>query len=90
MLFLSLVYKGNGGTNNKFYTVTELAKELGVSRPTVYSWLQAGRFSNSFEVGEGDGAITLIPLSDVEIVRKEEADKLLKKLNRLGFQAVPA
>lgn len=73
---------------DKYYTITELATEFGVSRQTVYNWIGAGRFPNKFEVGTND--TTLIPTSDVEAVRKEEAEKLLERLNRLGFQTVPA
>ena len=76
--------------DEKLYTVTELAKTLDKSRQTIYKWIDDNRFPNLFEVGEGDGSITLVPASDVEIVREEEAAKLVKKLNRLGFQAIPA
>lgn len=75
---------------DKLYTITELAQTLDVSRQTIYNWMKSGRFPNSFEVGEGDGAIVLVPASDVETVRKEEAEKLIEKLGRLGFQAVSA
>lgn len=74
----------------KLYTVAELAKLFGKSRQAIHNWLEAGRFPNSFEVGEGGGKMVLIPASDVEIVRNEEAAKLLEELDRLGFQAVPA
>lgn len=75
---------------DKLHTVVELARMFEVSRQTIHNWLDAGRFPNSFEVGEGGGRITLIPASDVEAVKKEEADKLVERLDRLGFQAVPA
>lgn len=74
----------------KLYTVNELAKLFDVSRQTVHNWMRDGRFPNKFEVGEGGGKMLLIPASDVEAVRKEEADKLIADLDRLGFQAVPA
>lgn len=73
---------------DKLYTVPELAKELDVSRQTAYNWLVAGRFPNHLTVGNGD--MVLVPASDVETVRKEEAAKLIEKLDRLGFQAEPA
>lgn len=72
------------------YTVTQLAEVFDVSRTAIHKWIDLGRFPDSFEVGEGGGKMVLIPASNVEAVRKEEADKLLKKLDRLGFQAVPA
>lgn len=75
---------------DKFYTVSELAKELGVSRQTVHNWIKAERFPNSFTVGGAGSEIVLIPAFDVEPARKEEAEKLLEKLNRLGFQTDPA
>lgn len=73
---------------DRFYTITELSNEFGVSRQTVYNWIEAGRFPNKFEVGTDD--TTLIPASDVEVVRIEEADKLVARLTRLGFQVDPA
>lgn len=74
---------------DEFSTVTQLAEVFGVSRQTIYNWIEDGRFPNSFKAGGGD-AITLIPAADVAAVRKEEADKLVQQLNRLGFQAIPA
>ena len=74
----------------RLYTVAEAAETLLVSRQTIYNRIEAGRFPNSFSVGEGEGTITLIPASDVDAERKEEADKLIDKLGRLGFQSVPA
>lgn len=74
--------------NDKLYTVPELAKALDVSRQTAYNWLLAGRFPNHITVGSGD--MVLVPASDVDAVRKEEADKLIEKLDRLGFQTVSA
>lgn len=72
---------------DKLYTVTEAAEKLKVSRQTINTWVKAGRFPNSFEVGTDDK--TLIPASDIEAVRKEEADKLIERLDALGFQAIP-
>ncbi len=76
--------------NDKLYTVSQLADMFGVSRQSIYNWIEAGKFPNKFEVGEGGGTITLVPASDVEVVRKELAAKLVKKLDRLGFQTTPA
>jgi predicted DNA-binding transcriptional regulator AlpA len=76
--------------NEKFYTVTELSKVFSVSRQAIHNWLERDRFPNKFEVGEGGGMIILVPASDVEKVKKEEADKLVEKLDRLGFQTVTA
>lgn len=72
----------------KLYTISEVAKELDVSRTTAYAWHENGRFPNAFTVGEGD--MVLVPASDVEAARREEADKLIEKLGRLGFQTVTA
>lgn len=74
----------------KFYTVSELADLFQVSRQTVHNWISDGRFPGAFKVGEGGGKMTLIPASDVEKIKEEEATKLLEQLDRLGFQAVPA
>lgn len=69
-------------------TVTQASETLDVSRQTIYNWIDQGRFPNAFTVG--DGEMVLIPASDVENVRKEEAEKLITKLGRLGFRAEPA
>lgn len=74
----------------RLYTVAELAGIFGKTKQTIHNWINDGRFPNKFEVGEGAGRIVLIPASNVEVVKKEEAEKHLKELNRLGFQAVPA
>lgn len=76
--------------SDEFYTVAELARLFGKTPQTIHNWIDDGRFPGKFTVGEGGGKITLIPKSDVEAARKEEADKHIKELNRLGFQAVPA
>lgn len=75
---------------DKLYTVTELAKIFGKSRQAIHNWIDDKRFPNKFEVGEGGGKIILVPASDVEMVKNEEAAKLLGELDRLGFQTVPA
>lgn len=69
----------------KFFTVAQAATKLNKSRPTIYQWLDAGRFPNSFEVGER-AKTTLIPLSDMDSVAQEEASKLIDELSRLGFR----
>lgn len=74
----------------RLYTVPEAAERLGKSKQTLYNWIRDGRFPNSFAVGGGDSEITLIPASDVDAVRKEEAGKLIEQLERLGFQTNPA
>ena len=73
--------------NEQFYTVAQLAKIFEVSRQTIHNWLPE-RFPNAFEVG--DGKTVLVPASDVVRMKKEEADKLIAKLDRLGFQTAPA
>lgn len=75
--------------HEKLYTVTELADVFGKTRQTIHNWIEAGRFPNHVQLG-GDGGTIAIPASDVEAVRREEAEKLLTELDRLGFQAVPA
>ena len=69
-------------------TVTQAADTLDVSRQTIYNWIEQGRFPGHFSVGNDD--MILIPASDVEKVRKEEAAKLVDKLGRLGFHHEPA
>jgi excisionase family DNA binding protein len=75
---------------DKFFTVTELAELFGVSRQTIHNWIANGRFPGSFAVGEGRGGMTVVPASDVESVKNEEAEKLVKQLGRLGFQTETA
>ena len=72
----------------KLYTVAELAQLFGCSRQTIHNWNNDGRFPNSLTVG--DKNTVLVPASDVELVRREEAEKLINELDRLGFQAVSA
>ncbi len=72
----------------KLYTVAELAKMFEVSRQTIHNWNGDGRFPNSITVG--DKNTVLVPASDVERVRKDEAERLLAQLDRLGFQTIPA
>lgn len=91
MKFINLIRELEGGMDSKLYTLAELAREFKVSRQTIHNWVKKeGRFPNYFEVGEGGGKIILVPTSDVDAVKKEEAEKLIEELNRLGFQAVPA
>ena len=66
-----LVSELEAKVGDKLYTVTEAAKMLDVSRQTINTWVRDGRFPNNFSVGTDDK--TLIPASDIEEVRKEEA-----------------
>jgi predicted DNA-binding transcriptional regulator AlpA len=72
----------------KLHTVAELSKLFGVSRQTIHNWNNDGRFPNGITVG--DKNTVLVPASDVEVVKREEAEKLIEQLDRLGFRAVPA
>jgi len=72
----------------KLFTVAELARMFAVSRQTIHNWNIDGRFPNSFTVG--DKNTLLVPASDVESMRREEAERLIIQLNRLGFRTVPA
>lgn len=85
-----LLEKMEAEMKDKLYTVTELAELFQVSRQTIHNWVTDGRFPGTFTVGEGGGKMTLVPASDVETVKDEEAAELIKKLDRLGFQTVPA
>lgn len=70
---------------NELYTVTQLSRMFSVSRTAVYNWLGEGRFPNAFEVGEGGGKMTLIPLSDVADMKEKEAQDLVSRLEALGY-----
>ncbi|HEX9679763.1 MAG TPA: helix-turn-helix domain-containing protein [Candidatus Saccharimonadales bacterium] len=72
------------------YTVGQLATIFNRTRQTMHNWISDGRFPNMIEAGEGGGRVFLVPASDVERVKEEEATKLIQELNRLGFQAVSA
>jgi excisionase family DNA binding protein len=74
----------------KLHTVTELSEMFGVSRQTIHNWIGEGRFPNHVVAGEGRGSVVLIPASDVDRVKEEEAEKLREQLARLGFQTQPA
>lgn len=73
---------------DKLFTVTDLGVIFDKSRQTIHAWIADDRFPNHVTVG-GKNQV-LVPASDVEDVKKEEADKLIKELARLGFQSVPA
>lgn len=71
----------------KLYTITELAELFGITRQGIHKWVQNGRFPHSFQAGN----MTLIPASDVESVKEQEAARLAEQLDRLGFRGqVPA
>ncbi|MCO5189140.1 MAG: helix-turn-helix domain-containing protein [Anaerolineae bacterium] len=70
--------------SNKLLTVTEVAGILGVTRQTIHNWIGDGRFPNKMDVG--GGKLVLIPASDVDAVKRQEADKLIAGLRRLGFR----
>ena len=74
------------------YNVTELAELFEVSRQTVHNWItEQHRFPNAYRAEwGGDTAPWLVPASDVEQARKEEAERLRKELARLGFRGVSA
>lgn len=74
--------------SDKLYTVAQLGEIFDVTRQTIYNWHKDGRFPNAITVG--DKNTILIPASDVEKVKKDEADKLRARLRRLGFLAIPA
>lgn len=80
--------KTEADMQDKLYTVAELSKLFGVSRQTIHNWNNDGRFPNGITVG--DKNTVLVPAPDVEAVKREEAEKLIDQLDRLGFQAVPA
>lgn len=85
-MVLEVIQAMEARMNEKLFTVSEVATKLGKSRQTIYNWIEAGHFPGSFEVGSGDGTITLIPASDVEVYRQKEAKKLVDRLNKLGFR----
>ena len=76
--------------NEPYYTVTQVSKMFDVTRQTIYNWIEQGRFPGKEEVGEGRGTVILIPDSNVEVVKKEEAAKLIAKLDHLGFHSASA
>lgn len=90
MAFTDFVETEARRMGEQLWTITDVATQLGVTRQTIYNWLDAGRFPNSFVVGSDE--VTLIPESDVQRVKREEADKLIDRLRQLGFryQAVAA
>ena len=68
-----------------FYSSAEVADAFGVTRQTVNNWIvDENRFPNARLVGRS----YVIPSSDFERVRKEEAAKLVEQLHRLGFQGL--
>jgi predicted DNA-binding transcriptional regulator AlpA len=70
--------------DKEFYTLTELAEMFEVTRTTIHNWNNDGRFPHYITVGNKD--TVLVPASDVTAVRKEEAEKLLSQITRLGYR----
>lgn len=51
---------------DKFLTVEELARRLGVARPTARAWLKRGLFPNALQVVKtGRGGVWLVPEGDL-------------------------
>ena len=67
-----------------YMTVVQVARVLKVTRTTVYNWHEDGRFPNATEAHEAVKTI-LIPASDVELVREQEAQKSSERIKELGF-----
>jgi predicted DNA-binding transcriptional regulator AlpA len=86
MILFTLITEAD--MQEKLYTVTDLSEVFDKSRQTIHTWIADGRFPNHVTVG-GNKQV-LVPASDVEAVKKEEAEKLMVELNRLGFQAATA
>ena len=59
----------------QYVTTAQVAEEFGVDMRTVSRWVREGRLPNAFKAYEGLRAPYLIPVSDVEAIRKEEASK---------------
>ncbi len=49
-----------------FYTETEAAETIGVSRVTIWRWIRQGRFDV-----QRFGSVVFIPKDEVELVKKE-------------------
>jgi hypothetical protein len=52
----------------KFYTVTEAAARLNVTRPTVYAWLKSGRLSPLYLNGAEDARSMRVEAGSVDVL----------------------
>lgn len=64
--------------SEKFYTVGQAAKIIGVSRQTIHNWLPT-KFPGKQEVQANNGTITVIPQSDIERVALMRVKELLEE-----------
>jgi excisionase family DNA binding protein len=50
----------------KLYSSTQAAARLGVSRVTVYNWVEAGMFPHAYRLSGGEKSPLRIPESDIK------------------------
>ena len=50
----------------KLYSSTQAAERLGVSRVTVYNWVEAGYFPHAYRLSGGEKSPLRIPESDLK------------------------
>jgi len=55
---------------SKTYTTSEVAAKIGVSRQTLYTWIEDGNVVAPKPIAVGKGSIRLWTLADIEQVRK--------------------
>ena len=53
-----------------FYTESQVAKVLGVSRTTIWRWIKQGRFDV-----QRFGSVVFIPKQEVELIRTKEGKR---------------
>jgi len=61
--------------NEELKTVAEVAEIFNVTTRTVTNWIRSGVFPNAFQAYSGLRAPYLIPVSDVEALKKEQESK---------------
>jgi excisionase family DNA binding protein len=54
----------------KTYTTSEAARQIGVSRQTLQTWIAAGEINAPKLIGEGKATLRLWTKADIEKIRK--------------------
>lgn len=63
---------------DKLYTSNQAAERLGVSRPTIYNWVEAGLFPNAYRLSGGEKSPLRIPESDIKAFEARRQPALQK------------
>ena len=66
----------------KYFTVTEVAKMFGVTRQTIHNWMAEEKLGYE-TIGSGNGKIIIISAAAIEARKEQRINKLEKKIEKL-------